>query len=77
MQQGVLPADKAAQIVQQAKVKAKAATEQAAAAEGDGGSFRADGQPVRVFAAGEVGFEPGRRWRSLPGSGRRAVAGCR
>jgi predicted secreted hydrolase len=29
-----------------------------------GGSFRAAGQPAGVFAADEVRFEPGRRWRS-------------
>jgi len=29
-----------------------------------GGSFRAAGQAARIFAAGEVRFEPGRRWRS-------------
>ena len=29
-----------------------------------GGSFRAPGQPTRIFAADEVRFEPGRRWRS-------------
>jgi len=29
-----------------------------------GGSFRAAGQAARIFAADEVRFEPGRRWRS-------------
>ena len=29
-----------------------------------GGSFRAPGQPARIFAADEVRFQPGRRWRS-------------
>ncbi len=29
-----------------------------------GGSWRAAGQPSRAFAADEVRFEPGRRWRS-------------
>ncbi|MDP1650725.1 MAG: carotenoid 1,2-hydratase [Rubrivivax sp.] len=29
-----------------------------------GGSFRPAGLPARAFAAGEVRFEPGRRWRS-------------
>ncbi|HSQ72005.1 MAG TPA: carotenoid 1,2-hydratase [Rubrivivax sp.] len=29
-----------------------------------GGSFRAAGLPARIFAASELGFEAGRRWRS-------------
>ena len=29
-----------------------------------GGSYRAPEQPARIFAADEVRFEPGRRWRS-------------
>jgi predicted secreted hydrolase len=29
-----------------------------------GGSFRAPGQPARIFATDEVRFEPGRLWRS-------------
>ncbi len=49
VQQGVLPADKAAQIVQQAKVKAKAATEQAAAtAAASAGAAKPEPGVVRV-----------------------------